>query len=62
MVYTLRVNLRTQGYPLKCYTYSNFTENIIQQFILSCNVDNRKYMTSQHFNMEKKFHMAVLHG
>jgi hypothetical protein len=34
MVYTLRVNLRRQGYPLKSYTYSKFKENNIQQFVL----------------------------
>jgi hypothetical protein len=47
MVYTLCVNLKHQVYLSESDAKLKFKENISQQFTLPCNINHRKYVTSQ---------------
>jgi hypothetical protein len=57
---------KTQVYPLESDTKLKFKENNSQQFTLPCNVNHRKYVTSQSNGVtamsDRKSHMAVSHG
>ena len=66
MVYTLCVNLKNEGYLPESSTNSKFKENNSQQFTSLCNVNHRKYMTSQSNDVAACeigiSHMAFSHG
>ena len=66
MVYTLCVNLKNEGYPPESSTTLKFKENNSLLFTSPCNVNHRKYMTSQSNDVAVceigKSHMAFLHG
>jgi beta-glucanase (GH16 family) len=65
MVYTLCVNFKKESYP-ESSTNLEFKENTPQQFASPCNVNHRKYMTSQSNDVAAceigKSHMAFSHG
>ena len=62
MVYTLCVNLKKQVYAPKSYINLKFKENNSQQFTLPCNVNHRKYMTSQSNDVIAVWDRKISHG
>jgi hypothetical protein len=66
MVYTSCVNFKKEGYHPESSTSLKLKENNSQQFISPCNVNHRKFMTSQSNDVAAceigKSHMAFSHG
>ena len=66
MVYTLCVNLEKEGYLPESSINLKFKENNSPKFTSPCNVNHRKYMTSQSNDVAAceigKSHMAFSHG
>ena len=62
MVYTLSVNLKNQVYPPESYTKLKFKVNNLQQVTSPCNVNHRKYMTSQSNDVIAVWDRKISHG